>query len=152
MFSVTPIAYIRNSREVIEDDYWGNVVSTIELTSEFSEESVKGIEDFSHLEVIFYFNQVKDDNIQFDARHPRNNKEYPKVGIFAQRGKNRPNKLGLTTVEVLKREGKNIYIKGLDAINGTPVLDLKPVMKEFAPKGEIKQPYWVSDLMKEYWE
>lgn len=152
MYSVKPIGYIRNSREAIEDDYWGNIVSTIELTSEFSEESVQGIEDFSHLEVIFYFNQVKDDNIQFDARHPRNNKEYPKVGIFAQRGKNRPNKLGLTTVEVLKREGKIIYIKGLDAINGTPVLDLKPVMKEFAPKGEIKQPYWVSDLMKEYWE
>lgn len=152
MISVKPIAYIRNSREAIEDDYWGNIVSTIELTSEFSEESVQGIEDFSHLEVIFYFNQVKDDNIQFDARHPRNNKEYPKVGIFAQRGKNRPNKLGLTTVEVLKREGKIIYIKGLDAINGIPVLDLKPVMKEFAPKGETKQPYWVSDLMKEYWE
>lgn len=152
MYNVKPIAYIRNSREAIEDDYWGNIVSTIELTSEFSEESVQGIEDFSHLEVIFYFNQVKDDNIQFDARHPRNNKEYPKVGIFAQRGKNRPNKLGLTTVEVLKREGKIIYIKGLDAINGTPVLDLKPVMKEFAPKGEINQPYWVSDLMKEYWE
>ncbi|WP_261305252.1 tRNA (N6-threonylcarbamoyladenosine(37)-N6)-methyltransferase TrmO [Paenibacillus andongensis] len=152
MFSVKPIAYIRNSREAIEDDYWGNIVSTIELTSEFSEESVQGIEDFSHLEVIFYFNQVKDEHIQFEARHPRNNKEYPKVGIFAQRGKNRPNKLGLTTVEVLKREGKTIYIKGLDAINGTPVLDLKPVMKEFAPKGEIKQPYWVSDLMKEYWE
>lgn len=152
MYSVKPIGYIRNSREAIEDDYWGNIVSTIELTSEFSEESVQGIEDFSHLEVIFYFNQVKDDNIQFDARHPRNNKEYPKVGIFAQRGKNRPNKLGLTTVEVLKREGKIIYITGLDAINGTPVLDLKPVMKEFAPKGEIKQPYWVSDLMKEYWE
>lgn len=152
MYNVKPIGYIRNSREAIEDDYWGNIVSTIELTSEFSEESVQGIEDFSHLEVIFYFNQVKDDNIQFDARHPRNNKEYPKVGIFAQRGKNRPNKLGLTTVEVLKREGKIIYIKGLDAINGTPVLDLKPVMKEFAPKGEIKQPYWVSDLMQEYWE
>ncbi|MDQ0898992.1 MULTISPECIES: tRNA (N6-threonylcarbamoyladenosine(37)-N6)-methyltransferase TrmO [unclassified Paenibacillus] len=152
MYSVKPIAYIRNSREAIEDDYWGNIVSTIELTSEFSEESVQGIEDFSHLEVIFYFNQVQDDHIQFDARHPRNNIEYPKVGIFAQRGKNRPNKLGLTTVEVLKREGKIIYIKGLDAINGTPVLDLKPVMKEFAPKGEIKQPDWVSDLMKEYWE
>lgn len=69
MIIVKPIAYIRNSREAIEDDYWGNIVSTIELTSEFSEESVQGIEDFSHLEVIFYFNQVKDDNIQFDARH-----------------------------------------------------------------------------------
>jgi tRNA (Thr-GGU) A37 N-methylase len=71
MFSVKPIAYIRNNREAIEDDHWGNIVSTIELTSEFSEESMHGIEDFSHLEVIFYFNQVQDDNIQFDARHPR---------------------------------------------------------------------------------
>lgn len=103
------------------------------------------------MEVIFYFDKVKDNNIEIDARHPRNNKAYPKVGIFAQRGKNRPNKIGLTTVELIRREGKKIYVKGLDAINETPILDLKPVMKEFTQLWEIKQPLWVSDLMKNYW-
>lgn len=103
------------------------------------------------MEVIFYFDQVKDDKIEIDERRPRNNKAYPKVGIFAQRGKNRPNKIGLTTVKLLKREGKKINVKGLDAINGTPILDLKPVMKEFNLHEEIKQPFWVSDLMKNYW-
>ncbi|MCZ8519731.1 MULTISPECIES: SAM-dependent methyltransferase [Paenibacillus] len=151
MITMKPVAYVRNSRETTEDDYWGEVISSIELADGYTEQSLVGIEDFSHVEVIFYFDKVKDDNIEIDARHPRNNKAYPKVGIFAQRGKNRPNKIGLTTVELIKREGKKIYVKGLDAINETPVLDLKPVMKEFAQPREIKQPLWVTDLMKNYW-
>jgi tRNA (adenine37-N6)-methyltransferase len=152
MIHMKPIAYVRNSRETTEDDFWGDIISSIELTDEYSEQSLLGIDDFSHVEVIFYFDQVKDDKIEIEVRHPRNNKAYPKVGIFAQRGKNRPNKIGLTTVELLKREGKEIHVKGLDAINGTPILDLKPVMKEFTRHSEIKQPLWVSDLMKNYWE
>ncbi len=151
MINMKPVAYVRNSRETTEDDYWGEVISSIELADGYTEQSLVGIEGFSHVEVIFYFDKVKDSNIEIEARHPRNNKAYPKVGIFAQRGKNRPNKIGLTTVELIKREGKKIYVKGLDAINGTPVLDLKPVMKEFTQHREIKQPLWVSDLMKNYW-
>ncbi|MEI4828016.1 tRNA (N6-threonylcarbamoyladenosine(37)-N6)-methyltransferase TrmO [Bacillus sp. FJAT-53711] len=152
MFSLQPIAFVHNERIAVEDDLWGEIESVIELTDSYTEESLQGIEQFSHIEVIFYFDRVTDDNIQYTARHPRNNEEYPKVGIFAQRGKNRPNKLGATIVKVVRREGKKLVVQGLDAIDGTPILDMKPVMKEFLPREEIRQPDWATDLMKNYWK
>jgi tRNA-Thr(GGU) m(6)t(6)A37 methyltransferase TsaA len=150
--TIKPIAYVRNSRQEIEDDNWGSVVSVIELIDELNESSLQGIEDFSHLEIIFYFDKVPDDKIQYEARHPRNNNEFPKVGIFAQRGKNRPNKLGLTTVQLIAHNGNKLTVKGLDAIDGTPIIDIKPVMKEFLPNNEIKQADWSIVLMEDYWK
>ncbi|PEZ01062.1 tRNA (N6-threonylcarbamoyladenosine(37)-N6)-methyltransferase TrmO [Bacillus sp. AFS018417] len=152
MFSLQPIAFVHNERINIEDDLWGEIESIIELIEPYTEESLQGIEQFSHIEVIFYFDRVTDANIQYTARHPRNNEQYPKIGIFAQRGKNRPNKLGATIVKVVRREGKRLVVQGLDAIDGTPILDMKPVMKEFLPREEIKQPNWATDLMKNYWK
>jgi tRNA (Thr-GGU) A37 N-methylase len=73
------------------------------------------------------------------------------VGIFGQRKKDRPNQIGLCTVQLLEHNGRTIKVKYLDAIDGTPILDIKPVFKEFQPKGEIRQPIWVADLMKNYW-
>ncbi|VEF47626.1 transcriptional regulator [Bacillus freudenreichii] len=148
---IKPVAYVRNSRKNIEDDNWGSIISEIELIDELDESSFQGVGDFSHLEIIFYFDHVTDDKIQYGARHPRNNKKLPKIGIFAQRGKNRPNKLGLTTAELIQHDGRKIIVKGLDAIDGTPIVDIKPVMKEFLPRKEIKQAKWSSELMKDYW-
>jgi len=152
MFSVQPIAFVHNERKEIKDDEWGDVRSCITLTDMYTEESIQGIEDFSHIEVIFYFHKVTDEQIQYFARHPRNNSNYPKVGILAQRGKNRPNRIGATIVKVIRRDGKTIVVEGLDAIDGTPILDIKPVMKEFIPREEIKQPEWATDIMKQYWK
>ncbi len=152
MFSVQPIAFVHNERKEIKDDEWGEVRSCITLTDMYTEESIQGIEDFSHIEVIFYFHKVTDEQIQYSARHPRNNSNYPKVGILAQRGKNRPNRIGATIVKVIRRDGKTIVVEGLDAIDGTPILDIKPVMKEFIPREEIKQPEWATDIMKQYWK
>ena len=151
MINLSPIAFVKNIRAEIQDDHWGDVVSIIELDSAFSEEALFQIESFSHAEIIFYFHLVNDDKIETGARHPRNNTEWPKVGIFAQRGKNRPNRLGVTTVKILKREGRQLFVQGLDAIDGTPVLDIKPVIKEFLPREEIRQPVWATELMKNYW-
>lgn len=150
--NLSPIGRVHNNRKTPEDDHWGEVVSEIRLNDDWDVTSLDGIVAFSHVEIIFLFHLVSEENIQYTARHPRNNTDYPKVGIFAQRGKNRPNKIGLTTVELIKRDGLSIFVKGLDAIDGTPVLDIKPVMKEFLPKGEIQQPEWSSHLMKNYWE
>jgi tRNA (Thr-GGU) A37 N-methylase len=104
------------------------------------------------VEIFFAFHLVLDEKIETGARHPRNNKDWPKVGIFAQRGKNRPNRLGATICKVLKREGRQLFVQGLDTIDGTPVLDIKPVMREFLPREEVTQPAWASELMKNYWE
>ena len=152
MISMSPIAVVKNIRKEVEDDNWGDVVSVIELDSAYSEEALFEIENFSHAEIYFYFHLVEEIKIETGARYPRNNKEWPKVGIFAQRGKNRPNRLGATTVKILKREGRQLFVQGLDAVDGTPILDIKPVMKEFLPREEVTQPAWATELMRNYWK
>lgn len=96
--------------------------------------------------------RVDPNKIESSARHPRNRPDWPLVGIFAQRGKNRPNQIGLSVCQIEKVEGNRVYLKGLDAIDGTPVLDLKPWVKEFGPRGEVKQPDWMDQLMNQYWQ
>ncbi len=150
--TLTPIATVRSPRTEIEDDNWGDVVSQIVLTDDFTEDALLGIEEFSHAEIVFYFDRVKDEKIVSGARYPRGNQAWGKSGIFAQRGKNRPNRIGLTVVNILKRDGKILTVQGLDAIDGTPVLDIKPLMKEFLPRGELVQPRWVDELMRGYWQ
>ncbi len=145
-----PVAYIKSARKEPIDDYWEAIVAEIELAGHIPTEAFDHITDFSHLEILYYFDQVKSEDIVYSGR-PRGNPNYPKVGIFGQRKKDRPNQIGLTTVELLEHNGRIIKVKYLDAIDGTPILDIKPVFKEFQPKTEIRQPDWVSDLMKNYW-
>lgn len=151
MFNLQAIARVANSRAEIKDDDWGGVISVIELDQSLPEEALLGLEDFSHAEIVFYFHLVPDAKIETGARHPRNNTAWKRVGILSQRGKNRPNRLGTTIVKILKREGRQLHVQGLDAVDGTPILDIKPVMREFLPKGEVRQPEWATELMKNYW-
>jgi len=148
---LTPIATVKNLRTEIEDDDWGDVISIIELDSSMPDEALFEIESFSHAEVVYYFHQVPDSKIETGSRHPRNNTDWPKVGILSQRGKNRPNRLGTTIVKILRHEGRHLHVQGLDAIDGTPILDIKPVMREFLPREEVRQPEWATELMKNYW-
>lgn len=145
-----PIATVKNNRTEIKDDYWGSVVSEIELAPHIPVESLTGLDTFSHLEIIFHFHLLKSADITY-CGHPRENPTYPIVGIFAQRKKNRPNSIGTTIVELLKISNRSIFVKNLDANNGTPVLDIKPILKEFLPQTTVKQPQWSTDLMKNYW-
>ncbi len=149
---LTPIATVHNSRIDVEDDNWGEVVSILELDPSMPEDALHGLEDFSHAEIIYYFHLVPDSKIETGARHPRNNPDLPKVGILSQRGKNRPNRLGATLVKILRRESRHLEVQGLDAIDGTPILDIKPVMREFLPREEVHQPEWATELMKQYWK
>src|SRR5205085_5558507 len=107
---------------------------------------------FSHVEVVFLFHLVPGEKIETTARHPRGNTDWPRVGIFAQRGKNRPNRIGVSVCSLQAVEGLTIRVTGLDAVDGTPVLDVKPVMREFLPRGEVRQPAWSSGLMRGYWQ
>ena len=151
MITIEPIGYVGTSRAAAEDDYWGGVESTIVLSDAYPPESLAGIEEFSHAEILFHFDRVDPAKIVMDARRPRNNPQWPRVGIFAQRGKNRPNRLGSTIVRVLRREGRTLHVAELDAIDGTPVLDIKPVMQEFLPRQPVRQPQWSRELMQAYW-
>ncbi len=145
-----PIATVINTRTKPIDDNWAEIISEIELLEDIPSEAFNNIEDFSHLEIIFYFDKVDEADIVFAGR-PRGNPAYPVTGIFAQRKKDRPNRIGLCTVELIEHAGRKIKVKNLDAIDRTMVIDIKPVFKEFEPAGEIRQPAWTGDLMKNYW-
>jgi tRNA-Thr(GGU) m(6)t(6)A37 methyltransferase TsaA len=149
--NLEPIGWVRSRQQLPEDDCWGATSALIELEQRFDENSLTGLDAFSHVEVIFAFHQVSAENIVTGARHPRNNPAWPQVGIFAQRGKNRPNRLGTTLVRVLEVSGRTLRVSELDAIDGTPVLDLKPVMQEFLPRAPVRQPPWATELMAKYW-
>ena len=149
--TITPVGVVRSKITAPADDIWGGVVSTIELDdNRFSHESLLGLEEFSHVVVLFYFHQVPDNTIITGSRHPRGRTAWPKTGIFAQRGRNRPNKIGLSTCRLLGVDGTFITVANLDAIDGTPVLDIKPYIAEFGPRGEVRQPAWATELMAGY--
>ena len=149
--TLDPIARVSNTRTDLSDDGWSDIHSVIELAPEVDADSLTGLEEFSHVEVLFFFDRVAESDVEHRSRHPRGNPAWPRVGIFAQRGKNRPNRLGSSIARITKREGRTLHVVGLDAVDGTPVLDLKPVMKEFLPREPIRQPEWSVELMREYW-
>ena len=149
---VEPIGRVASSRAQAIDDDWGAVTATITLDGEqFAVDAVAGLGEFSHIEVVFLFDGVDPDDIERGARHPRGNTDWPRVGIFAQRAKMRPNRIGVTVCALLRIDGLTLTVQGLDAIDGTPVLDVKPYMAEFAPRGEVRQPAWSRELMAGYW-
>jgi len=150
--SLVPIGRVRGGRSEVIDDDWGGTRSTIDLDPQsFTPDALAGLGDFSHVEVIFFFDKVPEAKIETGARHPRGRQDWPMVGIFAQRGKNRPNRLGLCTCRVVGVQGLSLQVEGLDAIDGTPVLDIKPVMTGFLPRGEVREPVWATEIMADYW-
>lgn len=152
MITVKPVAFVRGGRSLVADDYWGDVRAEIVLADDLPTESLDGLETFSHAEIIFFFDKLPESSIRPGARHPRENTSWPRVGIFAQRGKARPNRLGVTIVEIEKRDGRTLRVRGLDAVDGTPVIDIKPVIAEFLPRTPVRQPAWARELMRDYWK
>lgn len=151
-FAIAAIGRVHCARAEPIDDEWDAFPATIELdASRFGPESLQGLDAFSHVEILYVFDQVDDTEINTAARHPRGRADWPKVGIFAQRGKGRPNRIGATVCRVLSIEGTRVSVLGLDAINGTPVIDIKPVMSGFQPRGEFKEPEWAREIMSGYW-
>ena len=147
-----PVGRVVSPRDDLSDDNWGDVPAVIRLDpARYGEEALYGLRDFTHLEVVFHFHRVPTEKIETGARHPRGNTDWPLVGIFAQRGKNRPNRLGVSRCTLMKVEGLDVHVRGLDAIDGTPALDIKPYLREFGPRGEVGQPRWSEELMGEYY-
>ena len=147
-----PVGWVRGGRVEAEDDAWDREQAAIELdTTWLGAEALLGLDAFSHAEVLFQFDRLPESEVVLTARHPRGNPDWPRVGVFAQRGRNRPNRLGISVCRIVAVEGTRLLVQGLDAIDGTPVLDIKPVLAEFLPRGELRQPTWSSELMADYW-
>ncbi|HVV82328.1 MAG TPA: SAM-dependent methyltransferase [Kofleriaceae bacterium] len=149
--TLVPIGVVRGGRTLPVDDAWAAETCTIELDGRFGPDALAGLADFSHVEVVYHFHQVAEADVVSGARHPRGRADWPAVGIFAQRGRTRPNRLGVSIAEVVSVDGTTLALRGLDAIDGTPVLDLKPVMSGFAPRGPVREPAWARELMAGYW-
>jgi tRNA-Thr(GGU) m(6)t(6)A37 methyltransferase TsaA len=153
MITLQPVGFVVGGRREPIDDDWGRVEAVIALDRDrFGEDAVAGLADFSHLVVVFQFHLVDESAVQSGARHPRGNTDWPRVGMFAQRAKMRPNRLGVSSCRLLGVEGLDLRVQGLDAVDGTPVLDVKPYVREFEPPpAEVRQPAWASELMAQYW-
>lgn len=152
-FAFQPIGHVRCSRIEPQDDRWDRESCLIELDPhELSPDATLGLGSFSHIEIIYLFDRVDEAKVCRGARHPRGRKDWPLTGILAQRAKDRPNRLGVTVCRLLSVDGLRLILSGLDAIDGTPVLDIKPYLREFGPRGELHQPTWSTELMKDYWE
>jgi tRNA (adenine37-N6)-methyltransferase len=149
---IQPIGHVRGGRVEAVDDDWGDVLATVELDpAAVGEAATVGLEGFSHLEVVFLFDRVDPATVTTGARRPRGNPDWPEVGILAQRRKARPNRLGVSRCELVAVDGLQLRVRGLDAIEGTPVLDVKPWMAGFAPRGPVAEPAWALELMAGYW-
>jgi len=149
---MVPIGVVRGGRVEPIDDDWGDMLSEVVLDDRFPTDALDGLDEFSHVEVVYVFDQVDEAKITVGARHPRGSYDWPRVGIFAQRAKGRPNRIGVTTCEVVNVDQRVVTVRGLDAIDGTPVLDVKPHMVEFAPRVQVRQPAWSHELMRDYWK
>ena len=150
-FTVRQIGVVKSEIKIPADDCWANLVSEIILDStQFTPESTRGLSDFSHLEVVFLFDRVAPEKVFTASRHPRDSSDYPLVGIFAQRAKDRPNRIGVTTCKIERIDGLHIFVRELDAIDGSPILDIKPYIAEFAPREPIHQPAWSKEVMSGY--
>jgi tRNA (adenine37-N6)-methyltransferase len=150
VITLDPVGVVVGGRSEPIDDNWGSVEAVIRLADRFGPEAVSGLDAFSHLCVVFQFHLVGESDVVSGARHPRGNTEWPRVGMFAQRAKMRPNRLGVSACALVAVDGLDLHVRGLDAVEGTPVLDVKPFMREFEPTGS-HQPDWATELMQGYY-
>jgi tRNA (adenine37-N6)-methyltransferase len=144
------IALVRNARREVVDDNWDDYVSTIELVDDVPTSSLRGLDEFSHVEIVFFAALAEDVPPAPWHRRPRGNAEWPDVGIFAQRNKDRPNRLMLSVVAIERVSARSLEVRGLDAINDTQVLDIKPVYTWSGPRGDVRVAPWSDELGKGY--
>lgn len=147
---LVPVARVHNHRtEPGDSDGWGDVISRLEIDERFGDQALTGLEEFSHVEVLYFFDKLEERADYTGVRRPRGRDDLPAVGLFADRGPRRPNRIGVTACRIVSVGARELSVHGLDAVDGTPVLDIKPVMREFQPQ-DIRQPDWVARLMSEY--
>lgn len=139
---IKPIGFVER-KSVDEDDKDRSLSSKIIINKNLTN-ALDGITDFSHIYVIFWMDKVKDIG---NLHHLSKNQETKSVGIFATRTPIHPNPIGLTLVELIKHEGNVLWVRGLDAYNRTPVLDIKPYPDWEYGKciivGDYKIPKWL---------
>ena len=147
--NIEPIGMVKSPQTEAVDKDWGKITSEIHIDERWAK-GLAGLEQFSHIIVVFYMHQSTFTPQSDLVRRPQGREGMPMLGIFAQRAKHRPNPIGITAVGLVKIEGNVLTVKGLDAIDGTPVLDIKPYFPDYDRIENPKVPEWVGRLMVGY--
>ena len=144
---LNPIGVVRNlvKEPKLRGSEWQDVTSDIVIDEEWSEH-LEGLEEFSHILVIFWMHQSPVGQKPPAKIHPRGREDLPLVGLLSTRAPFHPNPLGVSTVKLLERRGNILKVQGLDAIDGTPIVDIKPYMPLFESPGNVRMPDWVAKL------
>lgn len=150
-YEVKPIATVVGGHTRVQDDYQGGVQSVIRVDNQFPLETLQGIEEFSHLTVTWRFHLAQVEDVQLHARSPRGNERWPATGTFVHRNHRRPNQLAVSYPRLLKVDGRDLLVTDLDAVEGTPVIDLAPYFEQMGPRGAISQPLWPAEMLSDYW-
>jgi tRNA-Thr(GGU) m(6)t(6)A37 methyltransferase TsaA len=144
--NLDPVGFVQTEatgKEVRDKTVISQIVFREELT-----EALEGVEEFSHLFVLFWLHEMSDEDRRIMKVHPRGRSDMPLLGIFATRTPHRPNPIGLTRVKLMSVNGNIITVQGLDAFNGTPILDIKP-FDNWDTTEDFKVPDWWKKLEKE---
>ncbi len=145
-----PIGVIRSPVTRMSEGGWGQIESEIHLDEQYAS-GLQGLEEFSHAMVLFHLHEVSGfDSGKQLLRHPRGMEHLREVGVFAQRTKYRPNPVGVTAVELRTIRGNVVVVRGLDALDGTPVLDVKPYIPMFDRVERARTPDWVVHFTEGY--
>jgi tRNA (Thr-GGU) A37 N-methylase len=148
--SLVAVGVVAGGRRENVDDAWAGVEASIVLGDHVPDGALAGLEDFSHLEVITLLDRATDPGRAESQRRPRGIADLPLVGVLAQRHKDRLGRIGLSRCELVTVHDRHVVVRGLDAIDGTPVLDLKPWFSAFGPRGQVVEPDWVSVVTRDY--
>jgi len=146
---LSPIGHVRSEVTLQRDDAWGAVAARLELLPEFVP-GLLGLEEFSHAVVLTYLHEATYDPGRHLRRKPRGLEHLPTIGIFAQRAKDRPNPIGVTAVRIVAVDEGALLVRGLDAIDGTPILDIKPYVPDFDKVTDATVPAWLREIMQGY--
>jgi len=140
--NLKPIGFVRNKVKTPRFGGFSREISEIIVDKKYTK-AFKGIDDYSHLMIVYWMNKVKEKVI---THRPQGNPHVPIVGIFACRCPQRPNPIGITIVKLLKHKGNKIKVKGLDILDGTPIIDIKPYWPQYDKVKNEKVPAWVYKL------
>ncbi|MEM4201246.1 MAG: tRNA (N6-threonylcarbamoyladenosine(37)-N6)-methyltransferase TrmO [Nitrososphaerales archaeon] len=139
MISIDPLGFVRSDFD--EDRGERNEgYALLELNPKYTE-ALDGIEEYSHIIVIFWMHKLDNQLRTILKTHPRGREDIPLVGVLATRGKARPNPIGVSVVQLVEKSGNILKVKGLDAYDGSPILDIKPY-DFYDVKADIRVPEW----------
>lgn len=143
VIKIKPLGKAKNQMDKPMLPGWKDIITEIVIDKKYVR-GLDGIEDYSHVIVVYWMDKEKECHLK---HHPQGRENVPFVGVFACRCPQRPNRIAISTVKLISREGNCLKVKGLDIINGTPIIDIKPYTPQYDEVKNAKVPDWVSKLV-----